>query len=305
VAIRAASRIAGRVILLDRDDRILLIQELDGVGCRDTQWLTPGGGVESEETPLQAAERALVDETGFSVDLGGAAPVHVARRQWSLGGQWWDQTDHYFLVRLAESRPAVIVGAPTDLENSRTLGSRWWSMDELSATCELVFPSDLLRVLAQQLEIEPAVQRTAGRVLLRTEDCRVLLLEHLTDLGVGSTVWAAPGGGCEPGETPAEAACRELAEETGIRVELGAAARPVHIEARRWHWDGVAYDQTDHFFLDEVTGRPPVDGARRTELEGRTGMGHRWFSTADLAAARTAGHRYEPAALPVLIGGDR
>jgi 8-oxo-dGTP pyrophosphatase MutT (NUDIX family) len=47
------------------------------------------------------------------------------------------------------------------------------------------------------------------------EDRRVLLVKHCdTDL------WVAPGGAIEPGETPADAAVREMWEETGLVVEL-------------------------------------------------------------------------------------
>ena len=36
----------------------------------------------------------------------------------------------------------------------------------------------------------------------------------------GRRRWGLPGGVVEPGETPAEAAIREVAEETGLNVEL-------------------------------------------------------------------------------------
>jgi 8-oxo-dGTP pyrophosphatase MutT (NUDIX family) len=39
-------------------------------------------------------------------------------------------------------------------------------------------------------------------------------------------IWAPPGGGLEPGETPHEAVLRELIEEVGYEVTLDADPRP-------------------------------------------------------------------------------
>ncbi len=55
----------------------------------------------------------------------------------------------------------------------------------------------------------------------RTE---ILLGEKLTGLGVGKLVGA--GGKVEPGETPVEAAVREVAEELGVAVDV-AALEPI------------------------------------------------------------------------------
>jgi 8-oxo-dGTP diphosphatase len=55
----------------------------------------------------------------------------------------------------------------------------------------------------------------------------VVLLHHDHILLVrqtyqGSTFWTFPGGGIEPGETPMEAAIREVKEETGLDIYIHA-----------------------------------------------------------------------------------
>lgn len=136
--------------------------------------------------------------------------------------------------------------------------------------------------------------------MLLDPDDRVLLLLHRVSLDTEDTVWATPGGGCEPGEAPAQAAVRELAEECGITVDGDLAA--VHVERRRWYLSDTAYDQTDHFFLARVKARPVVSAEDRTEWEARTVLDCRWFSVRELADSPI---RYEPAALIDVIEAAR
>jgi 8-oxo-dGTP pyrophosphatase MutT (NUDIX family) len=53
--------------------------------------------------------------------------------------------------------------------------------------------------------------------VIRNAEGRVLLQERSSGEG-----WSLPAGAIEPGETPAQAVCREVREETGLVVEPGA-----------------------------------------------------------------------------------
>lgn len=59
------------------------------------------------------------------------------------------------------------------------------------------------------------LQLPSVSIALRDDGGRVLLARH-----VEGNVWLLPGGGIEPGETPADAAVREMWEETGLFVRL-------------------------------------------------------------------------------------
>jgi 8-oxo-dGTP diphosphatase len=68
----------------------------------------------------------------------------------------------------------------------------------------------------------PRPMLTADVVVLAgaAEDARILLIQRGNPPFAGS--WALPGGFVEEGEQVAEAAPRELAEETGMRLDSGA-----------------------------------------------------------------------------------
>jgi 8-oxo-dGTP diphosphatase len=59
----------------------------------------------------------------------------------------------------------------------------------------------------------------AAGAVVRDAGGRVLLVQRGHDPEAGR--WTLPGGRVEPGETPARAAAREVAEETGLLVTVG------------------------------------------------------------------------------------
>lgn len=145
-------RVGGRLLLIDADDRVLLIHETyeqDGVPL--THWLTPGGGVENDEDPRQTAVREAFEETGIEVTLAADAPeVLTTRRYWSWRQLHFDQIDHFFAARVA-SGLAVQPQGLTDVEMLTLLGHRWWTATELRETAETILPPQLAEVLERVL----------------------------------------------------------------------------------------------------------------------------------------------------------
>ncbi|UQX90005.1 NUDIX domain-containing protein [Jatrophihabitans telluris] len=296
----AEYRVAGRVVLLDAADRVLLVHERTDLNAVTSHWLTPGGGLHAGETPAAAAVRELAEELGLKVDLPDEkAADFVDRYQYHLAGRDIDQTNHFYVVRTAEPLKGGVVHR-TELEEELILGERWWSVDELAATNEVLRPDTLPDRVAEAVGLRPApTVRQAGRVLVLDRTGHVLLLRHRCGPGLIDTVWAAPGGGCEPGESALAAAMRELSEECGFRLAV-ADPEPVAVERRMWATGGIAYDQTDNFYLARVAERPEVDPSARTTLEAQTVLEHRWLSVEDLDTGRD---RFEPANLPAIMRG--
>lgn len=94
---------------------------------------------------------------------------------------------------------------------------------------------------------------------------RVLLVRRGHPPGEG--LWSVPGGRVEPGETDAEAVAREVREETGLAVTVGALLGSV---ARRG--PEVTYDIFDY-------AATPAGGELRA---GDDAADARWFSVPEL-----------------------
>jgi ADP-ribose pyrophosphatase YjhB (NUDIX family) len=146
-------RVGGRVLVVDASDRTLLIHERLEDGT--THWLTPGGGVENGEHPREAAQREALEETGLELDLGpDAEAVLVTRRDWSWAGVDYDQTDHFFLVRVPDGTPAHPHHL-TDVERQTWLELRWWPVAEIRASSAVFVPPNLGEVLGDLLRARP------------------------------------------------------------------------------------------------------------------------------------------------------
>ncbi|MDX6467088.1 MAG: double-stranded uracil-DNA glycosylase [Gaiellaceae bacterium] len=121
-----APRRGVRAVVLDPDDRILLVRFEDVMG---SWWATPGGGVDEGESDAQALARELREEVGLAdFELG---PLVWTRQHWHVDPtRWGGQQERHYLVRVEEFELAPTF-TEAELAAEGVHEARWFSLDEL------------------------------------------------------------------------------------------------------------------------------------------------------------------------------
>lgn len=141
------------------------------------------------------------------------------------------------------------------------------------------------------------IARRAARVLLVDRAGRVLLFRGFDPRAPEVRYWFTAGGGLDEGESHAQAAVRELFEETGLRVPAEELGPPVYRNVERFPFEGVWYRQEQEFFVVRVDSwQVTTSGFQPVELSSVDA--HRWWSAAEL---ERTGERFYPTDLPALL----
>jgi 8-oxo-dGTP pyrophosphatase MutT (NUDIX family) len=142
------------------------------------------------------------------------------------------------------------------------------------------------------------LRRRTARVLVFDGVGRVLLIRCVAMRRDGEfAFWLTPGGEIEEGETPAEAAVRELREELGLEV---AVVGPVYEEQTRFEHQGEIRDNLDFYFVARCDAETPVLRGVTTE-EIAIMKEIRWWTVEEIERAAAGGERIFPVDLAVRV----
>lgn len=141
-------RPSARILVLNRRNRILLFHFRfdEGPLAGKQYWATPGGALEPGESYRDAARRELFEETGIAADVG----EEVAQRDAVFEMPSGDRVradERYFLVRV-DDRP-VDESGQGEAEARYMRAYKWWSLEDLRKTSEVVFPEKLASLLSE------------------------------------------------------------------------------------------------------------------------------------------------------------
>jgi len=139
------------VVLLDPDDRVLLMRYDDGPP-NGVHWSTPGGGLDEGEDYEAGALRELAEETGWT-DIVLLREIHRRTHTMEWSDRMVRQHERLYLAR-TDQRRRPISGVEAMHASDGIAAWRWWALAELDATTEAVWPRGLADLIRSALAVQ-------------------------------------------------------------------------------------------------------------------------------------------------------
>ena len=146
-------RLGARVVLVDEDDRVLLLRAHDVGEPNRSWWFTVGGGIDAGEDARDAAVREVAEEVGVALtreSLVGPVLTRSAVFDFALAHCRQDET--FFVARVPRQEIGADRSAWTAIEHETVDEVRWFSLDELAAESTQVYPEGLVDLLRGWLD---------------------------------------------------------------------------------------------------------------------------------------------------------
>ncbi|UOX88378.1 NUDIX domain-containing protein [Amycolatopsis sp. FBCC-B4732] len=150
IASEPALRVGARILLLNRDDEVLLIHARDPDAPAHRWWELPGGGQEPGEKLEDTARREIAEETGLVLDKIGRK-LWTRESRFSYRGREHHRLDHVYLARTDDTAPRIATRYSTN-ERAGLIERRWWPAAVVSECRDKLLPAELPDLLLVLLD---------------------------------------------------------------------------------------------------------------------------------------------------------
>ena len=266
----------GAYAVIVRGERILLSRLADHI-TTDELWTLPGGGLDHGEDPRDAVLREIREETGLDATVSDTARLYSAH----LPAAWRDgrRVDAHALRIVYDGWVAPDAPEPRVVEVDGSTAEAAWQ--PISGVLDGSVPVAALVTEALADHLPTRHQRLAAYALVRRAE--EVLLTRISPLGVDPGTWTLPGGGVDHGEPPRISLEREVWEECGLRVTVGAL-----LDVHDVHFTGTAPTgrREDFHGVHLVFAATPLPGAGEPRVveEGGTTDAVAWVPVAAIEA---------------------